>query len=187
MQSSQQNLLKTLDKLQEEVTKGYIEYWKQYSSFDTWQFWFNLTLLIFPLVILFLKIDRSRAMLLGFYGYNVHVWFSYIDSFGVNLNYWTYPYHIIPIRAVNFALDVSLIPVLYMFLYQWIINSNKHYYLYGTGLSLFLAFIFKPILVAMGLFQLNNGANYFHLFIGYLTVMLLSKWITNIFIYFEKK
>ncbi|WP_235182520.1 hypothetical protein [Gracilibacillus boraciitolerans] len=89
--------------------------------------------------------------------------------------------------TVNFGLDVALIPVVFMILYQWILKHNKNYYLYFAVLCLFLSFVFKPILVWLNLFELSKGANYFHLFLGYMVIMLVSRWITNLFVYFEKK
>ncbi|UFU00747.1 hypothetical protein KO561_07375 [Radiobacillus kanasensis] len=186
MSEAQKEMLHQLDNRQESLTKGYMEYWKEFSSFNTWQFWVILAMLVIPLIVLFFKMDRERAFLLGFFGFNVHIWFTYIDMFGAKLNYWSYPYQVMPLLSVNFGLDVSLIPVVFMFLYQWIIQHKKNFYVYFLGLCVFLSFVFKPILVALDLFQLNKGANYFTLFIGYVVIMLLSKWITNIFFYFKR-
>lgn len=72
-------------------------------------------------------------------------------------------------------------------MYQWTLNHNKNYYLYGVGLSAFFAFVFKPIISAMGLFEMYKGIQYWHLFIGYLVVMTLSKLITNIFVHFQSE
>ncbi|MDC3418000.1 CBO0543 family protein [Aquibacillus salsiterrae] len=186
MYDTQKQLFNELNQKQAELTKRFIDYWLEYSFFDSWQFWCTLAMLVVPLILLYFKMDRSKALLLGFFGFNVHVWFTYIDTFGVKLNFWNYPYQVIPIMGVNFGLDVSFIPVLFMFLYQWIINNDKNFYLYFTLLSLTLAFGLKPLLVALDLFQLTNGANYFHLLLGYLTVMLMSKWTTNLFLSFKK-
>lgn len=163
-----------------------IDYWARFSNLDTWQFWVNVVFLILPLIVIWFSIDKKRALLLGFYGFNVHVWFTYIDSLGVNFGTWGYPFKAIPLFPVSFALDVSLIPVVYMLVYQWTLNHRKNYYLYLTITSAFFAFIFKPILVWSGLFILLKGFNYFHLFLGYLVIMLVSKWISNIFVHFQR-
>ncbi|QDP39908.1 CBO0543 family protein [Radiobacillus deserti] len=183
---SQHEMLRRLDSVQAELTKDYIKYWNEYSSFDSWQFWVILAMLIFPLILLFFKMDRERAFILGFFGYNVHIWFTYIDMFGAKLGYWSYPYQVMPLFSVNFGLDVSFIPVVYMFLYQWVLKHNKNFYLYFLGLCGILGFVFKPLLVALDLFELNKGATYFHLFLGYITIMIISKLITNLFFYFKR-
>lgn len=186
MKDHQHQLLGTLEQHQANNTKDFINYWLKYSSVDNWHFWVNVVLFIAPLIILFFKMDRKKALLLGFFGFNVHVWFTYIDTIGNRLNFWTYPYQLMPLISVNFGLDVSFIPIVYMFLYQWVLNHNKNYYLYFTGLCLVLSFIFKPLLGWLDFFELKNGATYFHLFIGYVVIMLVSKWITNLFVHFEK-
>lgn len=185
MNKEQLELLNRLRTSQKEITSQWLDYWLQYSSLDTVQFWIVTLMLIGPLIVLYFKIDRSKALLLGFYGYNVHVWFSYTDTFFVRTGLISYPYQSIPITPVNFGLDVSLIPILFMLLYQWVLNHNKNYYLYATGLSLGLAFIFKPLLVAVKLITLHE-VNFLHLFIAYVGVFLVAKWITNVFLYFIK-
>ncbi|WP_332695778.1 CBO0543 family protein [Halalkalibacter lacteus] len=185
MTEDQTQLLTNLRTSQEEITIEWINYWLEYSFLDTWQFWFNFIMLIAPLIVLYFKIDKSKAFLLGFYGFNIHVWFSYTDMFFVKFGLISYPYQVIPITPVNFGLDVSLIPVIFIFLYQWILNHKKNYYLYATILSAGLAFVFKPYLVVFQMFEMHK-VNYLHLFVGYVIVFLVSKWITNLFMYFKK-
>ena len=176
-----------IEKTQLEQSDAWYEYWQQYSDWSTWEFWVNLGFLVVPLILLYILIDKKKALLLGFFGYNVHVWFTYIDAFGGSKALWFYPYKVLPILPVNFALDVSLIPVVYMLVYQWTLNHGKNYYLYITGLCLILSFIFKPLMTTFGFFKLNEGANYFHLFLGYLLIAIISKLITNIFIFMERR
>ena len=40
---------------------------------------------------------------------------------------------------------------------------------------------------ALGLFQIERGANYVHLFLGYLLVGILAKQITNLFLFLQRK
>jgi hypothetical protein len=98
---------------------------------------------------------------------------------------WNYPHTIIPFFSISIALETSLIPVTFMLLYQWTLNNKKNYYLYATGYCLFLGFLFKPALTIFQIFQLYKG-NYFYMFLCYLSVSFISKWITNVFIHFEK-
>jgi hypothetical protein len=170
----------------EDLTKSWIDYWVAYSSVDTWQFWLNITLFIVPLIILYLFIDRKKAFHIGFFGFNVHVWFTYIDTFGVRLGLWSYPYQSMPLLSSNFGLDVSFIPVLLMLIFQYTLNHDKNFYLYAFAASLILTYTIKPIFVAIDLLQLHKGIGYIHLVIALIPVILLSKWITNLFLYFEK-
>jgi hypothetical protein len=178
----------------DEMNDGYrqlsndnIGYWVDYSNLATWQFWFLLAMLLLPLVALYLFIDRKKALLIGFYGFNVHVWFHYIDTYGATNKLWSYPYKVIPNLPFSVALDTSFVPITYMLLYQWTVNKTKNYYLYATLWSACLAFILKPALTTFGLFRMYDGMNYFFLFLGYVVVMLVSKWITNLFNRFQKQ
>lgn len=185
--SFQEQLKDELKDLQIKYSNTWIEYWQRFSDFNTWQFWFVCALLIIPLIAIYFLIDKKRALLIGFFGFNVHVWFTYIDIIGGFRNFWFYPYKVFPFLPTSFALDVSFIPVSYMLVYQWTQNRQKNYYLYILILCILLAFVFKPLLTMLGLLELDRGTTYFHLFLINITVALLSKFITNIFIFFEKK
>jgi hypothetical protein len=185
--NNQLSKISHLQKLQLDQTNSWFKYWNQYSDYHNWQFWFILALLLIPLIVLFMYMDRKKVLLLGFFGYNVHVFFTYIDVFGANHVYWFYPYQIFPLLSSSFPLDVSFIPVSFILVYQWTLNRNKNYYLYTFILSAVLSLIFKPILSTLGLFQLQRGAQYWHLMILYFVIAIISKLITNLFLYLQHK
>ncbi|PZD95770.1 hypothetical protein DNH61_09945 [Paenibacillus sambharensis] len=158
-----------------------LNYWINYSHLGTWQFWLCAAILIVPLIVVYLYIDRGKAFHIGFFGFNVHTWFSHIDTYGVLHGLWEYPYQVIPFTPVSFMLDVSLVPVSYMLVYQWAINHGRSRYLFLTLLSAGFAFVFKPIMTSIGLFKLHEWMNYLLLFCGYMVIMLVSVWITVFF------
>lgn len=186
MSDAQKQALHKLIKEQQEGAGQWLKYWQEFSAFDTWQFWFHVVMFLSPLIILYFAMDWKRALQLGFYGFNVHVWFGYIDDFGSTQALWSYPYKMIPFVAHSIGLDASLVPVSFILVYQWTIKNNKNYYLYTLLLSLFLSFILKPIFVMHNLFKFNAWANYFHLFLSYIVILVLSKVITDIFLFFQK-
>lgn len=177
--------LKRLDKLQKDLTSGWIKYWDQYSSYNDWHFWLLVVLAILPLVVLFFYIDRRKMFYLGFFGFNVHIWHSYVDVATVQLGMWTFPYKLIPIFPISFAFDASFIPVTFMLVYQWTLNHNKNFYLYSTIPAFFFGFIAKPILVAIDITKPGEGGGglkaYLILFISHLIISYVSKWITDFF------
>lgn len=185
--SSQFEMLNKLNEKQILLSKDYHHYWEQYSGFHTWQFWLQIVMFVTPLLLIYFKIDRNKALLMGFYGFNIHVWLSYIDRFGTNQGYWGYPYQMIIHLPNSIVLDASLTPVLFMLVYQWTINNKKNYYLYITLLCAFFSFIFKPLLVLHHFFKFYQDANYLYLFIGYIIIMVFSKFITDIFLSFSAK
>ena len=143
-------------------------------------------MLVIPLVVLFLKIDRSNIFLIGFYGLNYHIWFAYTNSIGIRLGLWDYPYEILPVLP-SFALDASFVPVSFMLLYQWTLNKNKNFYIYSTILSGLFAFIIKPLFVAHNLFRMFYGINYLYLFVFYIAFFVVSKLILNLFLKLHEK
>ncbi|MDT8858652.1 hypothetical protein N0O92_00320 [Alkalihalobacillus sp. MEB130] len=186
MTKKQIEALDSLRELQEKVAKDWLDYWVQYSGPDVIYFWINLFMFVAPLIYVYFKIDRTKAFHIGFFGFNIHVWFTYIDTFGVRFGFWSYPHQLIPFMPVNFGLDVSLIPVIFMLLYQWTLNNKKNFYLYALAMSLGLSFIFKPYLVVFKMFQFHKGTNYFLLFLAYIVIVGMAIIITKVFIHLKK-
>lgn len=185
MSDQQLESLEEIRQASEKLTQISIDYWSTYSSFNDIKFWVVVCMLVIPLVVLYLKIDRSKMLLLGFYGLNYHVWFAYTNSIGINLGLWEYPYEVLPVLP-SFALDASFVPVCFMLTYQWTLNNGKNFYLYSTILSAVFAFIIKPILVGHHLFRMFYGINYLSLFLFYILFFVVSKLITNLFIKLQK-
>lgn len=185
MTTDQQQLLNRLTLSQRALGHDWNNYWQQY-SFATWQFWVGLILFLSPLVVLYFVIDRKKAFRIGFYGFNVHVWFNYIDNFGTSSGLWIYPFKVFPFLSVNATMEASFVPVAYMLVYQWALNRQRNYYVYATVLSAAFAFLLKPIMTWLHFFQMYQWVNYFYLFLGYMVIMLLSKWITDLFAYLQK-
>lgn len=186
MKESQLELLKKIRSVTDELSQLKIEYWQSFSSLGTWQFWVQVFMIVIPLIVLFIFMDKNRVMLLGFFGLNYHVWFSYVNSIGISFSLWEYPYHIIP-PLPSFSLDAALVPVCFMLLYQWTLNHQKNIYLYSTLLSATFAFVLKPIMVKLHLFHMFKGVNYIYLFLFYMLFFIVSKLITNFFIWLQPK
>ncbi|QOR68805.1 hypothetical protein IM538_03440 [Cytobacillus suaedae] len=180
---------KRLDEImdvQEKVVSMWLDYWKEFSHVETGPFWVIVLMLVVPLVIIFFKIDRTKIFQIGFYGFNIHTWFTYSDAIAMRLGKVYYPFQAIPIMPVNFALDASLVPVTFMLVYQWCINNNKNVFLYGVITSAFFSFLFKPVMEAWDLIKLDKGMNYFYLFLNYLLILVLAIALTRLFIYLKE-
>jgi hypothetical protein len=182
MGTGQKEMLDKITELQEHLSKVQIEYWLLYTNLTTVRFWIVFLMFVIPLIVLYFRIDRKIIFLLGFYGFNVHIWFSYINIWGVKQGYWDYPYELLPFIPGNISLDSSLIPVLFIFVYQWCLNRNKNVHLYSLALIAFLSFGFKPLLVAVDLFRLNKGLHPIHIFILYCIMYIFSQLITYLFL-----
>ncbi|QGQ96761.1 hypothetical protein EHS13_18695 [Paenibacillus psychroresistens] len=186
MTKEQQDIFEHLRQAVKEQTSEMLDYWIKYSNANTWQFWVNLALFVLPLIALYFLIDKRKALQFGFFGFNVHVWFTCIDEFGTRYGLWAYPYKLSPFMPTNFALDASFLPVACMLVYQWTVNHQKNRYLYLTILGLFISFIFKPFMSWLDLFKIYEWMNYTYLLCGYLIIMLISIWITAFFLHLQK-
>jgi len=183
---NQFELIEKIRKAEVQQSERWVNYWNDYSNFHTWQFWVVLAMLIIPLIALLLFIDRRKIFQLGFYGYGVHIFFAFTDVIGVSRGWWIYPYKLLPGLPANFALDASFVPVSYILLYQYTLNKNKNYYIWLLLLCLVFGFFIKPILQGIGLFRFGGKENFFLLFILYIAVGLISKWITDVFLFLSK-
>jgi hypothetical protein len=186
VKKEQLELIEQIRKAEIAQSQRWVEYWYEHSHYLTWQFWVVLAMFVLPLIILILFIDRRKIFLLGFYGYSVHIFFSYTDIFGANNGLWTYPYKLLPILPASITLDASLIPVIFILYYQYLLNHGKNYYLWMLGLCLGLAYVLKPLMVGLGLFHFGGKEDFFILFLGYVFVALISKIIMNIFLFLSK-
>ncbi|MCM3671864.1 hypothetical protein M3181_23185 [Mesobacillus maritimus] len=186
MKNDQLKQLEQIMHAEIEQQKRIFDYWYEYSNFTNWQVWVCLAMFVVPLVLLILFIDRRRVFLLGFYGYSVHVFFAYTDIIGVDRGIWYYPYKLFAFLPSSFTLDASLVPVIYMLYYQYLLNRGKNYYLWMLPLCFLLAFFMKPLMVGIGLFHFHEKENFLLLFAGYVFTALIAKWLTDLFVFLSK-
>lgn len=172
--------------MREEATDLLVQIWKDYSLYTTLEYWILASILVVPLLYLFIKIDKNKIFQIGFYGLCFHVVLAYGDIYGMNAGYWHYPIQLVP-SLPSLSIDASIFPVAYMLIYQWTLNQNKKYYLYTMLASGGFAFVFKPLLVALGLFKLYAWVNYFYLCFGYFLIAIVAKFMTDVFLWTQKK
>ena len=187
MTDGQLDFYNKIKSVQEQLVQLHNQYWNSYSNMSTWQFWFLIILFITPLVVLYLSIDRKHILLIGFYGLNLHVWFTYMDLIGVRNGLWGYIYRFFPFLPQSVTVDTSLLPVTLMLVYQWTLKHNKNFYIYSICTAFILACAFKPLLSLLNFYRLDKGITYLHIFIFNTIVVLISRIITNIFVSMQKK
>lgn len=173
-------------KMGKEGQKALNQYWLDYAIYTSFEYWLMVLLLVVPFIFLFLKINKNKLFQILFYGYSIHISFGYSDLYGRNLGYWNYPFPVIP-ALPGIILDSSFIPIIFIFVYQSTLNSNKKYYLYATITAGILSFVFKPMLVELGLFRMYGPTNYFHLFLSYLSIITFAKLLTDLFVWIKKR
>ena len=166
-------------KNREELNSSLISYWKEFSFIDSWQFWFALGLLIIPLIILFFVVDRSRLFEILFFGFSVHMLWTYIETILGSTSLFVHQYFIIPLLPFALSLNSSVLPVGFILVYQYCLNHNKNFYLYTIIVSAIFSYGFASIELLLGLIDFNGGMNLFYVFLIDLVVVFLSFWLTK--------
>jgi len=186
LNSNQQALFDKLASLQESMTKTGEHYWKLYSHMGIWQFWAVLLILVVPLVILYFTIDRKNILLICFFGFANNLLSSYIDVMGIGYGLWAYPYQLLPFLP-SLSMDASVVPIYIMLVYQWTIRHNKNFYFYSFLAALLFGYGFTALTVWLGLFEIHKWMNYTYIFLSYFIQYVLAYWLTNLFLYLQKK
>jgi hypothetical protein len=157
----------------------YSSYWDRYSDFGTWQFWIVVALLVAPLILLYFTVDRKRIFEIFFFGYTVHLFWTYIDiALGRN-GYFTHKYFLTPVLPNATNMTASVLPVGFLLLYQYCTNHKKNFYLYSLVLSAVFAFGFASIEKYLGLVEFRHGMNQFYVFLIDIGIVYISCWFTK--------
>ncbi|WP_085523828.1 hypothetical protein [Tuberibacillus sp. Marseille-P3662] len=155
-------------------------YWNHYSNMETWQFWFIVSLLVVPLILLYFKVDRERIFELFFFGYTVNMLWTFTDIALEGSRYLVHLYFFLPMLPYALNLTASLIPVGFILLYQYCTNNKKNFYLFTLLLSAIFSFVFAPIEKYLGFIELRKGFNLIYLFLIDVGIAFISYWFTKI-------
>jgi hypothetical protein len=141
-----------------------IQSWLNY-EFLTFHWWILVAFLILPWVLWYFIADRKRLLETFLVCFFVIVPTTYLDALGNDLRFWFYPTQLIPLapRAVPF--DMSMVPVAYMFIYQFF-QSWRSYTIALFIMAALFAFIGEPLSHKLEL-VLYIKWNYFYSFIYY--------------------
>lgn len=178
---------KQIAKRNDELNSLYSLFWEQYSDWGNWQFWVVVALLILPLIILFFTLDRTRLFEILFFGYTVHVIWTYTDIALGRANFISHQYFVSPILPNATNITASVLPVGFLLVYQYCTNRKKNFYLYTILLSAVYAFVFASMEEWMGLLKLSNGLGNIHLFLIDMGVAFIAYWFTKFLLHVKNK
>ena len=165
---------------QEELSTIVQSYWSEYSHMGTWHFWLVTSFLIIPLVILVFTVDRKRIFEVLFFGFVVHMLWTYVAQFLTNLGYFAYNYYSAPFLPASLNMTASVLPVSFLLLYQYCTNHQKNFFLYLVLLSAVFAFGFASIEIKMGFLELRSGMRQLYLFLSDIVIGVLAYFLTQI-------
>ncbi|MDQ0253749.1 hypothetical protein J2S74_001121 [Evansella vedderi] len=149
------------------------EYWLRESLFS-FNWWFLLVSTIIFFIIWLIVLDKKRIIEISVVGLFIGTIAFVLDTVGVTLVLWSYPYKIIPIVPPILEIHKFHLPIVYMINYQFL-NKWKSYLL-GTTISAFIfSFIFEPLTVWLGIYEIYHW-KYIYSFPIYIAMGVLVRW-----------
>lgn len=150
------------------------EYWLK-ETFLQWEWWLLLALTTIPWIIWWKIVDRKRLFEILTYGFLVMTVSVIFDAIGVEFDFWEYKPQIVPLFDVFVTYDFSVMPVIYMVVYQFFDNW-KSFTIANVVVSAIFAFISEPLLVWMDFYVLFNW-KYIYSFPIYIAIAVVFKWV----------
>jgi len=144
----------------------------------TWHWWLLLVLFIIPWLVWWKVVDRKRIFEILTYGFMVMIVTSLLDAIGVEFDLWEYHYQFIPLLDVFIVYDVSVIPIIYMLVYQYF-RTWKSFIFSNIVVSGLFSFALEPILIWLNYHQLLAW-EYFYSFPIYIAIAIVLKYLVGI-------
>ncbi|RPF53952.1 hypothetical protein [Aquisalibacillus elongatus] len=170
-----------------DLTQVRNHYWAEYSSFGDWQFWVVMALLVLPLIVLVFTVDRRRIFEVFFFGYTVHVLWTYISDILEYDLLFVHTYFVSPFFPSAINMTASLLAVGFLLLYQYCTNNGKNFYIWTLGLSALFAFGAASIEEMVGFANIGRGFNQFYIFLIDVSVAYVAYWGTRFLVYVKNK
>lgn len=131
-----------------------IDYWLHNNLFS-WQWYVLLAMLVIPYIVWWLLVDKKRLLPIVTMGLMVTTTANWMDQVGSELGWWSYAYKTIPIFPQMIPVNYAMLPVGYMLLYQWFVPWRR-YLIAATVMCAVMTWISEPVVVWMGIYQLNT-------------------------------
>jgi hypothetical protein len=109
--------------------------------------------------------DKDRTYEILSYGLLWSALASLMDVIGGEMILWGYPDKLLPMVPPLFPADITVIPVSFMFIYQFA-KTLKTYIAFSLLLSACFAYLIESIFLKVGMFELHNWTHTYS-FIGF--------------------
>src|SRR5699024_422388 len=108
------DIIETLEKLNVLQTERYWE-----NVIFSYQWWILLIIFVSLWIIWFILFDWTRINFILLVGFLSSFLATLMDEVGISLSLWVYPYSLTPFTDRMNVVDLAIIPVFYMLLYQY--------------------------------------------------------------------
>ncbi|GAE32888.1 CBO0543 family protein [Halalkalibacter hemicellulosilyticus] len=163
-----------LIKLRQKTRDILIEYWLTETVFS-FNWWFLLTSTIVFIIIWLIILDKTRIIEIAFFGLLVGSSTFILDTIGITLVLWSYPDRVIPILPPIIEIHKVHLPIIYMIIYQYVENW-KFFLLSVTIASFIFSFVFEPLTVSLGIYEIYHW-KYIYSFPIYILGGLIIRWM----------
>jgi hypothetical protein len=167
---------KEIIRMRSDLHHKYFAYWLNNNLFSL-AWWLMLILIILLWVIWWKHVNKAKLLEIVTFGVMVGLLASIIDIIGCENVLWGYPNDLDPLITPLTVTDFCLIPISYMFLYQYFVNW-KSFITTSIILSALYVFVAEPLAVKLDIFQLHNWRHIYD-FPMYLLLALSLKWVLN--------
>ncbi|GAB4074132.1 hypothetical protein GCM10028778_16350 [Barrientosiimonas marina] len=118
--------------------------------------WWLLIILTLVVIFIWLKaLDTSRLLEILFVGLCIGILATILDVTGDSLSFWTYGYKVVQIITPLNPVDLAVLPVAYMLIYQWFTKWKP--YIWATiALAAIGTFVAEPVFELLGIYHLNT-------------------------------
>jgi hypothetical protein len=162
----------------EKVTEAQLHYfnliYKSWlSTLFTLQWWLLLFALCIPWVVWWIFVDKSRLGEILSFGLLISLIATTLDEVGSAFGIWSYNYRLAPLCVNLKSTNISILPVLYMFTYQFFYQW-KPFIIASVLLAIFLSFVGEPFLIWTNIYKMFNW-KYIYSFPIYIALALLTK------------
>ncbi|WP_367759296.1 CBO0543 family protein [Ammoniphilus sp. 3BR4] len=165
-----------IQEIQRTLKEAMYTHWIRSELFQ-FNWWISLILSLLPLFIWWKIVDKSRVFQILTYGLMVSVVSIVLDFAGINLVWWGYPNRLLPMIPPVFPFDISIVAVLNMLLYQYFLTW-KLFIRAKLVLAATYSFIFEPLLVKLGLYELYTW-KYWYSFLMYIIMAVSLRWLVQ--------
>lgn len=167
-------------RLRSELNDIVFAYWTEHSGFSSWQFWTVSAMLVLPIAWLWFAADRRRLFEIFFFGYTVHMLWSYTVTMLDRYNLFVHQYAVIPTLPFGLSITASIFPVSFLLLYQHCTDREKNFPLYAVGVSAVFSFGFANIERALGFLDMRGGMNSLYLLLIDLAIVFVAYGATKL-------
>lgn len=150
----------------------------QKDSFLHWHWWVELTATILFFCIWWILVDKKRPFQILSYALIMALLNCLIDSAMVNLGWYAYPHRLLPFWSGYIVGDFSFPPVVFSLIYQKY-SKWSSFAIAAVIASAIMAFIFEPILLWAGTYELYRWSLLYS-FPVYLLIAASSKWLVDL-------